>query len=103
VIGISARTPDRVALAERSNADYLGTGALRNTDSKTDTSVIGIEGIAEVIRSTRLPVVAIGGVRPEDLPALGKHGAAGVAVIGGILGAGDPGAAAAAYTAAWPD
>jgi thiamine monophosphate synthase len=44
--------------------------------------------------------VAIGGIRPEDVPLVRAAGGAGVAVISGILGAADPARAAAAYAEA---
>jgi len=43
------------------------------------------------------PCVAIGGVRPEDTPAVLEAGGRGVAVVSGILGAEDIEAAARRY------
>ncbi|HET9232827.1 MAG TPA: thiamine phosphate synthase, partial [Candidatus Eisenbacteria bacterium] len=87
------------ALAVR--ATYVGVGALRGTSSKADAEVIGLERISELIRTTSLPGVVIGGVRPDDAPALRAAGASGIAVASGILEAPDPELAARAYRQAW--
>jgi len=101
ILGVSARDPERVAAAARAGADYLGVGALRTTGSKPEAPALGLDGIEAIARSTGIPVVAVGGVRPDDLPALKRAGAAGVAVLSGILNAPDPEAAARRYRDAW--
>lgn len=100
-LGVSARTPDRVREAEAARADYLGTGAVRASSSKPEAPVLGPDGVARIVASTSLPVVAVGGVLPGDCPGLRRRGAAGVAVLRGILDAPDPENAARAYTEAW--
>jgi thiamine-phosphate pyrophosphorylase len=101
LLGVSARSADRVAAGEAAGAAYLGVGALRSTGTKAEARVIGLRGIAAIAASTHIPVVAIGGVRPEDASALKRAGAAGVAVVSGVLGAADAEAAARAYVEAW--
>ena len=83
--------------AEEAGADYIGVGALRTTSTKPDTTVIGLAGIETICRSTTVPVLAIGGVLPADIPTLRAIGVSGVAVSGGILEAHDPESAARAY------
>jgi thiamine-phosphate diphosphorylase len=96
-LGASARDVDRLRHAEAASADYAGVGAVRATATKADTLVIGVEGVRTLCAATSLPVLAIGGVRPEDVPVLLAAGAWGVAVAGGIFDAPDPRAAAEAY------
>ncbi len=96
LIGVSARTPEQARAAEAAGADYLGTGSVFPTTSKANPILIGLEGLAAVVRSTRLPVVAIGGVNPGNAGACIRAGAVGVAVISAILQAPDPEAAARA-------
>lgn len=100
-LGVSARALDRARLAEAARASYLGVGALRATGSKTEATPIGLDGIRAMVTATRLPVVAIGGVRPEDVAALKAIGVRGVAVMSGVMGAEDPERAARAYREAW--
>ena len=100
-LGVSARSLDRVRLAEAAGASYLGVGALRATGSKIEATPIGLDGIRAMVAATRLPVVAIGGVRPEDVAALKQIGVHGVAVVSGVMSAEDPERAARAYFEAW--
>jgi thiamine-phosphate pyrophosphorylase len=101
LLGVSARTVERVRLAETAGADYLGVGALRGSVTKPEAVPLGLGGIAALLRSTSLPAVVIGGVQPADVPILRGEGAAGVAVLSGIMNAPDPEAAARAYREAW--
>jgi len=101
VLGVSARDEARQRAAEAAGADYLGGGAFRATGTKSDAAIIGLDGIRELIVRSSIPVVVVGGVRPEDLPSIRRAGAAGVAVVSGILAADDPETAARAYSEAW--
>ncbi len=68
--------------------DYAGVGPLRFTGTKQKLApLLGAEGIGRLIeRLGGLPAWAIGGVRPEDLPALRATGASGVAVCAALYG-----------------
>lgn len=72
-------------------ADYWGVGPWRITATKADAGeALGEEGLRRIRAvAGSIPWVAIGGVRPEDLPAIRAAGAAGVAVVSGILGVAD--------------
>lgn len=89
VVGASARTSQAARTAEAAGADYLGVGAMRATGTKSDAVEIGPEGLATIRAATRLPLVAIGGIRHEDLEEIVKQGADGVAVISAIVNAPD--------------
>lgn len=80
-------------------ADYWGVGPWRTTGTKPDAGpALGPAGVRSVVALARgIPCVAIGGVRTEDLHAARAAGATGVAVVSGILAAGDVEAAARAY------
>lgn len=97
VIGASVGSDDEVADGE--GADYWGIGPLRQTTTKSDAGpAIGVDGLAALVaQSGGRPCVAIGGVRPEDVSSCRVAGAAGVAVVSGILGADDVRAAAERY------
>lgn len=65
---------------------------------------LGIEGFARIISGSprpAMPVYALGGVTPALARPLREAGAQGLAVLGGVFGARDPGDAAAALLAAW--
>jgi thiamine-phosphate pyrophosphorylase len=90
IIGGSAGTPAAATDAAIAGADYLGTGDVFGTPSKPDADEpIGVHGLAEVVRSVDLPVVAIGGIRLGRARQAIAAGAAGVAVISAVLGCDD--------------
>lgn len=93
-LGVSTHTADQAALADRV-ADYVAFGPVFGTRSKENPDPpTGVDALAQVCRACRKPVVAIGGVTPANKDLVWGAGAAGTAVIGAILGAADPRAAA---------
>ncbi len=97
IVGASVGTPEEAAGA--AGADYWGVGPWRATSTKPDAgAALGPEGFRRTVAlATGTPCVAIGGVRPEDVPAVLAAGGAGVAVAAGILGAADVERAARSY------
>ncbi len=99
IIGATANTADDILRAARLGADYIGLGPMRFTSTKEKLSaVLGLEGYATILKEiTRqgitVPVVAIGGLTADDIPALTATGVRGVAISGAITGAPDPVAA----------
>ncbi|WP_433127330.1 thiamine phosphate synthase [Micromonospora sp. CA-240977] len=60
------------------------------------------DGLRKLVESSPVPVLALGGVEtPEQVTACVRAGAAGVAVLGALMRAADPCAAAAALTSAY--
>jgi thiamine-phosphate diphosphorylase len=70
--------------ARRAGAvDYLIAGTVWPTDSKPgDAALLGVDGLAAVVRAAAVPVLAIGGVTADRLPEVAGAGAAGAAAIG---------------------
>lgn len=104
LIGLTANTLDQLRAAEATPAriDYVGIGAVHATGSKADApQPIGVAGVAALTRQCTLPAVAIGGITPEDLPALRAGGLAGAAVVSWICAATDPRQAAVQLVDAW--
>jgi thiamine-phosphate pyrophosphorylase len=101
VIGASVGSAEEAAAAEA--ADYWGIGPWRVTTTKADAGEgLGPEGFTRLARlSAGRPCLAVGAVRPEDVPRVRAAGGVGVAVVSGILSATDVRAAAAAYAGAW--
>ncbi len=97
LIGASVGSSAEATFGE--GADYWGVGPWRVTATKADAGdALNEEGLRRIRDAAgSIPWVAIGGVRPEDLPAIRTAGAAGVAVVSGILGAWDVEQAARGY------
>jgi thiamine-phosphate pyrophosphorylase len=96
IVGVTARTVAEAQAADPAVADYLGTGPIRATATKSDTAPPkGVEGFRAVRREMPFPVVAIGGIDAGLAGPLIAAGADGVAVAAAICAATDPRAAAA--------
>ena len=94
VIGHSCDDPERAVRAVSEGADYIGCGTLYATTTKVDAGrVIGLEGLARVVRAVDVPVVGIGGIHAGVASAVAGTGAAGIAVVGAVMAAEDPAAA----------
>ena len=96
IIGVTANTADDILRFKGWDVDYVGLGPFRFTTTKSNLSpVLGIEGYEKVVKAVRgadmlLPIVAIGGITLEDIPAIMATGVNGVAMSGAILNAPDP-------------
>ncbi|MFO7833768.1 MAG: thiamine phosphate synthase [Halohasta sp.] len=103
-IGASVSTVSEARLAAITGADYLGVGAVFGTDSKDDAEsvddALGLDRLADIVAAVKIPVVAIGGVTPDNAGAAIEAGADAVAVISAITNADDPEAAASDLRAA---
>lgn len=95
IIGGTANTFDDIRRLHEQGADYIGCGPFRYTTTKEKLSpVLGIEGYRQIIEQMRenkisLPMVAIGGLTPDDIDSLAELGI-GVAMSGTILNAENP-------------
>lgn len=93
-IGISTHSVEQGREAEAGGADYVGFGPLFPTTTKDAGPHQGAERLRLLRKSLNIPVLAIGGIRPENIAEAMQAGADGVAVISAVLSAPDPGAAA---------
>lgn len=90
ILGVSAMTVEQAVKAEAEGADYLGVGPVFPTPSKAEaTFQIGIEGLQEIRKAVRVPLVAIGGIGEGDIEQVFEAGADGIAVISAVASAGD--------------
>lgn len=91
LIGISVHTVGDAAGIVPAHVDYALAGPAFETPSKPGYGPeIGHRGLAEIARAAPMPILAIGGVNALRVPELIGAGAAGVAVMGGIMRAADP-------------
>ena len=95
-IGGTANTFEDVQKHAADGADYIGCGPFRFTTTKQKLSpILGLDGYRSILAQMKeeglsIPVVGIGGITREDIPALKAVGLSGIALSGGILKAGNP-------------
>jgi thiamine-phosphate pyrophosphorylase len=95
IIGISAESLEDAITAQKGGADYLGVSPIYATPTKTDTAPpLGLEGLREIRKHVRIPLVGIGGLNRQNSADVIRNGADGVAVVSAIVAADDPEAAA---------
>lgn len=98
VIGVSCYADAaRAELAQRFGADYVAFGAMFPSVTKPDATPAEIATIANVRDRIRVPIVAIGGITPENGPSLLRAGVDMLAVVRGVFGGEDPAVAARRY------
>lgn len=95
VIGVSCYDDlERARQAERAGADYVAFGSFFPSPSKPDAVRAGVALLAQARARLGLPIVAIGGITPDNAPALIAAGADAVAVISAVFAQPDIEAAA---------
>lgn len=96
VIGGTANTFEDIVNLKGQGVDYIGLGPFRFTETKKNLSpILGLEGYTSIMQRCReagidLPVMAIGGITVEDIPAIMQTGVSGIALSSTILRAEDP-------------
>lgn len=98
IIGVSCY--DRVELAEAAQAngaDYVAFGAMFASTTKPDAIQTEISVIEDARRRVNLPLVAIGGITPDNGASLIEAGADMLAVVRGVFADEDPEEAARHY------
>jgi len=97
ILGVSVRTSGEAAAAEAAGADYVAANLVFPTGTKTDIDEpLGLAGVSRLRMSTRLPLVAIGGIDPANALDVVEAGADGLAVVSAILCAAEVGKAVSA-------
>lgn len=90
IIGGTANTFEQVKQRFHDGANYVGLGPFRFTTTKQNLSpVLGLEGYQSIILKMQaegitIPLIAIGGIKTEDIPSLMQTGIHGVAISGSI-------------------
>ena len=100
IIGISCynKFSNAVAAVEQ-GADYIAFGRFFPSTTKPDAVQADLSLLKQAKAELNIPVVAIGGITPENGASLIQAGADALAVIHGVFGQSDITAAAARYAA----
>ena len=89
IIGVTAALPELAVKAEKEGADYIGSGAVFGSTTKTDAKPLSHDVLREITASVKIPVVAIGGITRDNMIKLAGTGIAGAALVSAIFSADD--------------
>jgi thiamine-phosphate pyrophosphorylase len=97
-VGVSAHNLEEAQRAAAERADYITLSPIFTPVSKPGHGPpLGLEALQQVARAVPIPVIALGGITPVNARSCLEAGAAGVAVLGGLMEAPHPHAVVAAY------
>lgn len=102
-LGASVHSIDEGRAAEAAGADWVVAGHVFETASHPGEEGRGVAFVRGLVAAVRLPVVVIGGIRPEHVAELRPLGVAGVAVIRGVWSAEHPDRALTRYLSGYDD
>lgn len=94
IVGLSIDNVDQIRRGDAECADYLGVGPIYAQSTKGDAAPpLGVAGLRAARAISTRPIVAIGGITPDNAGAVLEAGAQGLAVVSAIVAADDPEAA----------
>jgi thiazole tautomerase (transcriptional regulator TenI) len=83
LVGASVHSLEEAVDAEQAGASWCVAGTIFETPSHKGRAPARLEFVAKVAESVLIPVIAIGGVTPQNMPDLIMAGAYGIATIRG--------------------
>ena len=91
IIGYSCNTATEIKAANQLTAiDYIGCGPVFKTTSKSDADpALGLDKLKKLNSLSTHPLVAIGGLSLENIPAVLKTGVSGLSMISLVLNSED--------------
>lgn len=96
IIGGTANTLKDIINIYKQSADYIGLGPFRFTKTKSNLdTILGIDGYKEIKDNLnrlniQVPIVAIGGIKIQDIKNIMKVGVDGIAISGEITNSVSP-------------
>jgi thiamine-phosphate pyrophosphorylase len=86
IIGVSTHDINEALIAQFSNVDYIGVGAIYNTETKKNvTAPKGPEFIKSLKKKINIPIVAIGGINLSNFKEVVEAGSDGFCAISDIV------------------
>ena len=97
-VGCSVHSLDAAQKRKTEGADFVTYSPIYRIASKPGYGpVVGVERLAEMAESVKLPVFALGGITPDRVDECLAAGAFGVAVMSGVMSPANAGAQARCY------
>ena len=107
ILGISTHDLAQARAARDDGADYVAVGSMFPTGSKPGFQLVGPELLRAARPEIAAPLVAIGGITPDNVDQVVRAGADAVAVISAVCAAPDPAEATRSFLEriefAWKD
>jgi thiazole tautomerase (transcriptional regulator TenI) len=88
--GCSIHSLEEAIIAQNGGADYLLYGHVFDSSSKKGLHPRGLKELAMIKQAVNIPVLAIGGITPENTQEVLQTNADGIAVMSGIIQSKDP-------------
>jgi thiamine-phosphate pyrophosphorylase len=85
VVGVTAHDQAELAEVTPDLADYVGYGAIFGTNTRSGATICGPEALTAAVAASTLPVVAIGGIAPDNVEALRESGVSAVAAASSLV------------------
>ncbi|MEA3328415.1 MAG: thiamine phosphate synthase [Candidatus Omnitrophota bacterium] len=85
LIGISIHSLTEARKAEQEGADYIALGPIFSTSSKLTGPPVGVKMINRIKRSTRIPLVVIGGINIANIESVITQKPDGIAIASAVL------------------
>lgn len=91
LIGLSTHSVRAAVRAAESGVDYVFLGPIFPTPSKEGlVEPLGVESIRAAKQAMKKPLIAIGGIKPDNISEVIAAGADGIAVVSAIMAASQP-------------
>jgi len=98
LVGVSTHSSEEIQYAINCGADFVTFGPVFQTRSKAGFGApVGTAELKKACTKTTIPVFALGGINPDNLPEVQNCGCSHFACIGAILNSSDPKAAVQAF------
>jgi thiamine-phosphate diphosphorylase len=89
-LGVSVHSLEEAVAAEKHGADYLLLGHIFETNCKKGLPPKGIELIKSIKLQVNIPVIALGGINPNNIGKVMEAGSHGAAIMSSIMQAENP-------------
>lgn len=91
ILGLSVENETQLREAQDLPVDYLGISAIFSTPTKTNIiKEWGIDGLTKVVKESKLPLVAIGGINETNIKKIADTQVDGIALVSAICHATSP-------------
>ncbi len=91
IIGLTVENEAQVALSNGQEVDYYIAAPVFRTNTKLDNrGLLGVEGLKTMIKVSKKPVIAAGGISLKNAADVMDLGTAGIVVVNAIMSSEDP-------------